>query len=126
MPVALGALVLVQAGHLALGRGDKLYYNPLPRQFAAELDKGLDGADIMVFDKPEMWFLLKNKMARQYMQMNPRIAFGEDVFATGNLPEYIVGNTSEEKKYLGRHGDELAREYDRVEEQGAYILWKRK
>lgn len=123
----LAALTVVQTMHLARGRADELYYNPGPRKFAAELEQMLgENADIMVIDKPELWFLLKNKNARQRMQMNPRVSFGEDIFATGDLPDYIVSGEAGSNEYLSQNYEALARDYIRLKEAGHYALFEKR
>jgi hypothetical protein len=114
--VALAALILVQGVHMVRERPGRIYYNPAPREFAAELDRDLPGAYIYIVDHPELWFLLKNRNARQFLHMNPYVAFGEDVFATGNLPQYIVSGES----------DAYNERYTRVKQYDAYVLFERK
>jgi len=79
----------------------------------------------MVVDKPELWFLLPRAAVTQRMKMNPRVSFGEDIFATGNLPDYIVSGEPSDNEYLRQYTEELEKEYERVREEGAYVLLKR-
>lgn len=116
VPAILALLIVVQGIHLSLERFGRIYYNPAPREFAAELDRDLPGADIFIVDHPELWFLMENKNARQFLHMNPYVAFGEDVLATGNLPQYIVSGES----------DAYNERYMRVKQHDAYVLFERK
>ena len=119
-------LALVQGVHAVRHRNEGLYYNSIPRLFAQTLNTTLpQEASIMVVDKPELWFLLPRAAVTQRMKMNPRVSFGEDIFATGNLPDYIVSGEPSDNEYLRQYTEELEKEYERVREEGAYVLLKR-
>lgn len=122
----LSILVIVQGIHLARGRTTWVYYNSAPREFATHLDRDLPDSDIFIVDHPELWFLVENKQVRQYLQMNPYVAFGEDVFLTNQLPRYIVSGEPEANLYLSRNLDYLNTNYRRLEQYGAYVLFERK
>lgn len=122
----LGALILAQGVHLARERFGRIYYNPAPRELAAALDMGLGvETDIFIVDHPELFFLLKNKNARQYLQMNPYVSFGEDIFQTGNLPKYIVSGEPDRNAFLSRNREAFEAAYQRVKQYDAYILFER-
>jgi glycosyltransferase involved in cell wall biosynthesis len=123
--VALVALILVQGIHLSRERFGRIYYNPAPREFASLLDHEYAGADIFVIDHPELWFLLKNENARQYLQMNPYVAFGEDVFASGNLPRYLVSGEPAANAYLLANREPFESMYQRITQYDAYVLFER-
>lgn len=126
-PVALTILIIVQSGHFLTQRGTELYYNPAPREFAREIDRELGpDADIFIIHKPEIWFLLKNRKARQYMQMNEHIAFGRDIFANASLPQYLVSGEPDQDPYLRTRKELLQGYYTRVRQNGPYVLFARK
>jgi glycosyltransferase AglD len=122
--LVLVALVTIQTVHLLNNRNDRLYYNPIPKEFAAQIDKELGtGADILVIDKPELWFLLKNNNARQRMKMNPIISYGDDVFGGGQLPDYIVSGEPEKNEYIAANIVRFNLEYERLMDKGSYVLF---
>lgn len=120
-------LIIIQAAHLIKGRNDRLYYYPTPRKFAEELPRIVgENANIFIVDQPELWFLYDNAQAKQYMQMNPHIAFGEDFFAKDELPDYLVSGEPVKSLYLTANKEKLLENYVRSEEIGPYILFKKK
>lgn len=125
--VIIFLLIFIQSAHLLKGRNEKLYYNPVPRQFAMELP-GIVGkkSSVFIIDHPELWFLYDNKQAKQYMQMNPYIAFGEDIFVNKNLPDYVISGEPEQNLYLTVNMDNLLKNYNRIDQRGPYVLFKHK
>jgi hypothetical protein len=120
-------LIFIQAIHLLNGRNTKLYHNPVPRQFAMDLLNIVDkNASVFIVDHPELWFLYDNIQAKQYMQMNPYIAFGEDVFTNKDLPDYIISGEPDQNLYLTVNMNNLLNNYNRIDQRGSYILFKRK
>ena len=67
----------------------------------------------------------RNKNVRQYLQMNPYVAFGEDIFATENLPGYIVSGEPAVNAFLFRNREVFEKYYERVEQKDAYVLFKK-
>ncbi len=120
------ALVLVQSIHLIAQRDNKLYYNPIPRELAQEISSSHFDKSIFVVDKPELWFLLKGQDISQRMQMNPYIAFGEDIFATGNLPDYIISGEPTANQYLNNNATKLEMYYNRSDQKGSYVIFEKK
>ena len=122
--LAVVTLLLAQSVHFVLNRGTTLYFNPAPRQFAAELARQVpSGATLFFIDQPELWFLYPG-IAGQYLQMNPYVAFGQDIFKTKQFPQYIVNDNPEENAYLAEHRQEFARKYQLVERFQKYQLFK--
>ncbi len=123
----LAALVVVQGVHLSRERFSRVYYNPAPRELAAGIDLGLGPTmDIFIFDHPELFFLLKNRQARQYLHMNPYVAFGEDIFSTGQLPKYIVSGEPDRNAYLMEYKEQFEANYARVKQYDAYVLFEKR
>ncbi len=121
-------LGVVHIFHMLHEYDTRLYYNPEPRLFAESLTKELgNSADIFVIDQPEFWFLLRDRNAGQYMQMNPYIAFGRPIFEnTRALPTYIVSGDPERNQYLSSHRDELSMHYILKQTRGQYYLFEKR
>jgi glycosyltransferase involved in cell wall biosynthesis len=113
---ACAALLAAQAIHFFRTMDTRLYVNPAPRAFAAALDEALPDEDMLVVDHPELWFLLRNRNARQFLHMNPYVAFGEDVAAAEIWPEYIISGET----------DRYDAAYARLGSYDSYVLFGKK
>ncbi len=123
----ISVLLLPQTVHLFFQRTDRIYYNPAPRQLAEHLDATWPAhTSVLVVDHPELWFLLSNKTVHQYLQMNPYVAFGEDIFATKNFPEFIISGEPKDNPYLAAHLAEFNKRYTRQSTFDAYVISQRK
>ena len=52
--------------------------------------------------------------------------FGEDIFASRNLPDYIVSGELETNEYLSANGGTFRDQYIRLEEMGSYVLFEKR
>ncbi len=126
-PTIIIFFIAVQSVHLIGQRNNTLYHNSAPRLFVRDIEQTLEGeSDIFVIDKPEIWFLLKSKTTRQYINVNPYIQLGEDIFDSGNLPGYIVSGEPGYDEYLLSHEEKFTTNYERTNQRGSYILFTKK
>lgn len=127
--MVVGALVVFQAAYAIKNRGSWLYYNPVSREFARELETKLVPADasLLVVDKPELWFFLNRRDIGQYITMNPYVSFGDDIFAPGaRLPRYIVSGEAEGNQYLAKHLERFSELYAKRYQHKFYVVYERK
>ena len=71
-------------------------------------------------------FFLKGRYVQQYLHMNPYVAFGEDFFSTGRLPQYIVVNDPIFNPYTSLHQQEFTANYVLKKQYGRYQLYSLK
>lgn len=121
----VGLVIVTQTLHLIPKRGDKLYYNPAPRHFAAYVDEHFSGRDVMIVDQPELWFLVHDKNVRQYVQMNPYVAFGEKFLEQEKMPDIIINNNPEKNPYLAEQKEKFEQNYSYVDEIDRYRVFIR-
>lgn len=120
-------LLSVQTIHFIKNRDITLYHNPEPRLFADYLGRTLgEKADVYFVDQPEMWFLTANSNVRQYLHMNPLVAFGSDFFKIRKLPQYIVGIGLENNQYIRKNLEFFNKNYFLFREFEKYSVYSLK
>ncbi|MBP9694905.1 MAG: hypothetical protein KBD73_00615, partial [Candidatus Magasanikbacteria bacterium] len=70
--------------------------------------------------------LWKGDNARQFIHMNAHVNFGEDFFATGHLPSYLVtGNHPEDNPFIVENQVAFANGYRLVQTYGHYTIFQK-
>ena len=119
----LFALILVQIGVLVVNIRDRLYHNPVPREFGATANERIDNEEVAVIDNPEIAFFVRSENRRLYLRANPRFVFGEEPFANGRMPRFIISGMWQEHPYLNNHLKEAER-YGLALSRDRYYLYE--
>lgn len=121
-------LISIQLIHLVYHRRERLYYNPSAREFAQQIDalQNVDGVTVLIINHPELWFLVSDMRTNQFVQMNPYVAFGADVFVEKKYPTYLITSEPASEPYLVFYETELHKQYERVSQYGTYVVFKKR
>lgn len=119
----LSGLLLIQLGVFIVNIREPLYHNGAPRQFGEAASEIIGEREVVVIDNPEIAFFVQSENRRLYLQANPRFVFGQEPFADGRLPRFIVGPAWQAHPYLQEHLSEKGN-YTVAFTQGRHYLYE--